>query len=309
MKKFMRSVVFGAMAVMAPMVMVTPALAGFIGGGYTYNAPGYEHYTLDLSVEGVGDIDPTGDLYWSQTGTDAVSGALVLPLELVDNTYGDNSVGWGKNVAPSGKNHNLSDLTHSDKAEISIVDNEGNSVFDFTSLYYPENGVLYKDEVGAGAVDSIITSLMYNFDEYGDEKDGPFSEGDKKSKGGKKSKSEPNSPETNYGSGAPDYDFPGTAYGLPMGSSFGDWAFQVIYEFEVSGLDFSKNAFGSVKIGTIHVSKNKLGKNKVFVEEYSGGGGGAQVPEPITMVLIGTGLGFFGLTEFKKRFMGKGRKA
>ena len=70
---------------------------------------------------------------------DATTGDLFVnftqPLTLVDNTYGDNTIGWGKNVALSGKNHNFKDLKGSDKAQFTITDGVENVVLDFTLDY------------------------------------------------------------------------------------------------------------------------------------------------------------------------------
>jgi len=72
-------------------------------------------YWVKLEVEG-GNIpadDGTLWLYHDPHTLDLFAN-FTQPLTLVDNTYGANSIGWGKNVAPSGKNHNFKDLKGSD---------------------------------------------------------------------------------------------------------------------------------------------------------------------------------------------------
>ena len=50
MKKFIRSVVFGAMVVMAPIVMVTPSLATYLVDGVVNTSEGYPNTMLGLKL-------------------------------------------------------------------------------------------------------------------------------------------------------------------------------------------------------------------------------------------------------------------
>jgi hypothetical protein len=63
-----------------------------------------------------------------------VSIALILPVTLVDNSYGVHSIGWGSD-APSGKHHNFKDLKGSDKAQFVFTDDTGAVVLDFVLDY------------------------------------------------------------------------------------------------------------------------------------------------------------------------------
>ncbi|MCD6392195.1 MAG: hypothetical protein J7M40_01670 [Planctomycetes bacterium] len=76
-----------------------------------------------------------GRLWLYQDSDDNLYVNLTLPLPLVDNTCGKNSVGWGKHVAPSGKIHNFGDLKCSDDAQFRIYDGAGDFVLDFVLDY------------------------------------------------------------------------------------------------------------------------------------------------------------------------------
>lgn len=120
-----------------------PALANAVPtiDGRFDPAEGYSvGYWVKFEVEGgkkTGNIHADdGELWLYQNAT---SGDLFVnftqPLTLVDNSYGDNAIDWGKGVAPSGKNHKFKDLKGSDKACFSISDGAENVVFDLTLDY------------------------------------------------------------------------------------------------------------------------------------------------------------------------------
>ena len=218
---------------------------------------------LHLTVERSDAIVPDGQLWLHQNaGTGDVFVALTMPTVLVDNTYGDNSIGWGKDVAPSGKNHNFKDLLGSDKAQFTFTDGAGNIVLDVVFDYmsevskgsgtYASLGVTGGDgEVQTGSAASVLnwgTSLDYNFNALG-------------------FVLTQDSPETDD-----DYtenpDFPG-------------WAWDVAYELQVAGSLFADNGFGGVDVPIVHISPNKIGKNKVYTE----------TPEPATIALLAFGAG------------------
>jgi hypothetical protein len=303
MKKFMRSVVFGAMLVMAPMVMVTPALSTPIDWDGVYD-PG-EGYTVQYNVGFGGTVkkDGTdsdgnpvnkgdsftvdgGELHLTQEGDD-LYGALILPTAFVDNSYGANSVGWGNN-APSGKNHNLNDLLESDSAMLTI----GNESFYFDyGTYGTKNGTgsitAGKGKNAATVSGEYITSLGYNYDEYGGisglfdgEKSSPLTVNDN------------------------DYTLKPDSRS-PTGTDFSDWAFALIYEFKLEGVaaDAGLN-FENVLIAEVHASPSKLFGDKLtggtytFVEKPPPGG---QVPEPATILLLGGGLAAFAGRKWRNR--------
>jgi hypothetical protein len=242
------------------------ALAVPIADGRFDPSEGYTTgYYLDLNVQDAGVISDQGQLwyYQDQTSNDLYV-AMLQPLTLVDNTYGTNAIGWGKHVAPSGKNHNFNDLKGSDKARFAITDGAENVVFDFTLDYisasdgapsgYASLGVTAGDgDVHAGSTASLLawgTSLDYNFNTLGHvlTKESP----------------------------ATDKDY-------TENPSYSGWVFEVAYEFQIDGSLFANNGFGGVTVPIIHDSPNKIGRNKVYPHVDG------VIPEPATIALLGLG--------------------
>jgi len=223
---------------------------------------------LNLAVEKSDTIVPGGQLWFHQaTGTGDVSVALALPTALVDNTYGDNRVGWGKGVAPSGKNHNLEALRGSDMARFTFPDTAGNTVLDVILDYMSETstgsgtyaslGVTGGDgDVRTGSAADVLgwgTSLDYNFNALGF----VLTE-----------------------------DSPATDAAYTENPDFAGWVWDVAYELQVAGSLFADDGFGDVTLPVLHVSPNKIGKNKVYPET-----GGNEIPEPATIALVAFGAG------------------
>jgi len=232
-------------------------------------AEGYtEGHSVEFQVEGVA-TPVTGGLLWLHQNP--ITRDLFLffsqPKTLVDNTYGKNSIGWGKNVAPSGKKHNFNDLKGSDKARFVFTDDGGALLLDITMDYLSETskhsgvydclGVTGGDgKVHSGpgsAVTEWATSLDYNFNTLGFilTEDSPATDNDYT---------------TN-----PDY--PG-------------WIYDVTYEMRIDGSLFTGD-FGDALVTEAHNSPNKIGKN-FSTTEVNG-----EIPEPATMTLMG--LGVFGV--------------
>lgn len=224
---------------------------------------------VNLSVEGAGPISDQGQLwYYQDKTTNDLYVAVTQPLTLVDNTYGANSIGWGKGIAPSGKNHNFSDLVGSDSARFIIKNGAGDTVLDFIMDYisqskaatsgYTSLGAAGGDgHMNVGSTDSLLawaTSLDYNFNTLGHTltKDSPATD-------------------QNYSENP---NFPG-------------WVFEVTYEFQVDGKVFDHDGFGSLAIPLIHDSPNKIGGNKVY-DHIDG-----PIPEPATIAMLGLGGLFF----------------
>ncbi len=229
--------------------------------GYTYG------FSLNLAVESGKTSTAAADdgrLWLYQDVDDNLYVNLILPLTLVDNTYGENSVGWGKDVAPSGKNHNFGDLTDSDDAQFRIYDGDGDVVLDFVLDYmspsdsaisgYAADGVEDgQDGINVGSVGDIIevgTSLDYNLNTLGH----VLTE-----------------------------DSPATDDDYTENSEYAGWLFEVAYEFKIDGDVFDGKGLGDITIPLMHVSPNKIARNKVFDD------GARPTPEPASMVLLGLG--------------------
>ena len=246
--------------------ITTPAFGLPIADGRFDPSEGYTTgFLVDFNVEGGGTVSG-GQLWLSQDSTnDDVFVAFVQPLTLIDNTYGANTVGWGKNIAPSGKNHNFKDLVGSDKAQFQFTDALGNVLLDFDFDYISKSGGTYQSlgatggdgKVKSGSASSIKgfgTSLDYNFNTLGYvlTEDSPATDSD--------------------------YSDPPSAPG---------WIFDVIYEIQVDGNIFNNDDFGEVTIPIVHDSPNKIGKNKVFPDPD---GPIHPVPEPGILILLACGL-------------------
>ena len=227
-----------------------------------------EGYTTQLGIEldiekGVTGLG--GAQLWQHVGAGGdVSIALILPVTLVDNSYGIHSIGWGAD-ALSGKHHNFKDLVGSDKAQFVFTDDTGAIVLDFVLDYLAPIGsgwgasVESRDgEILTGSADDILafgTSLDFNLNALGYSQ---FTE---------------NSPEP---------AIPGEY--TPPPPSAPDWIFEVVYEVQISGDAFGAAEFGGAEIPIVHASPNKLGKNKVFPVI------GKPIPEPATIALFAIGL-------------------
>lgn len=231
--------------------------------GYTYG------FSLNLSVESGKASTVAADdgrLWLYQDLDNNLYVNLTLPLTLVDNTYGKNTVGWGRHVAPSGKNHSFGDLTGSDDVQFKIYDGDGDVVLDFVLDYisssdgavsgYATGGVEDGEgKVNVGSVGDIIevgTSLDYNFNTLGH----VLTE-----------------------------DSPATDEDYTENSEYAGWLFEVAYEFKIDGDVFGGKGLGDITIPLMHVSPNKIARNKVFGQITSAG----QIPEPASMVLLGLG--------------------
>ena len=221
---------------------------------------------VTLEVQGdkkSGNVPANNSMLWlfSDPVTSDLFVNFTQPLTLIDNTYGNNAIGWGEHVAPSGKDHKFRSLKGSDKAQFTITDGAENVVFDFTMDYISDSDsapsgfaslcVTSKDgHVHSGSADNLLawgTSLDYNFNTLGHvlTEDSPATDED-------------------Y---TENPDFPG-------------WVFEVTYEFQIDGNLFRDNGFGGLTIPIVHNSPNKVAKNAVFP---------TVVPEPSTMGLLSLG--------------------
>ena len=249
------------LAGLTSIVNATPVVDGRFDAAEGYSTGNY----LEMSIEKTGPISDKGQLWYYQDKVNKdLYVALIQPLSLVDNTYGANAIGWGKNVAPSGKSHSFSNLVGSDCARFTITDKSGNTLFDFTLDYisaskntpsgYASLGVGGGDgKVHSGLANSMLdfgTSLDYNFNTKG------------------------------Y---VLTQDSPATDKNYTENPNFPGWVFEDTYEFKVDGSLFAKNGFGGVSVPLIHDSPNKIGDNKIYTKLDG------VLPEPMTLVTLGLG--------------------
>jgi hypothetical protein len=247
-------------------LITSPARATPVADGRFDPSEGYTtQFDIHLDIEkGVSGL--SGAELWQHVGANGdVSIALILPVTLVDNSYGIHSIGWGSD-APTGKHHNFKDLKGSDKAQFVFTDDTGAVVLDFDLDYLTAIGSGWgasvesgDGRVRTGSASDILgfgTSLDFNLNALGYSQ---FTE---------------NSPEPAV---------PG-AYPPPGPPSAPGWIFEVIYEIQVSHSVFGSAEFGGFDIPVLHASPNKLGKNKVFPKI------GDPIPEPSTAALLSLGL-------------------
>jgi len=301
------------------MLLSSPAFAVSIDGKYNTNSSDtdYDGYTTGYDVSfkvetgkdtpgaiPIGDkfyfeVVTGGQLWYSQDlDTFDLSVAFIQPTSLIDNSYGANQVGWGVN-APSEENHTLKDLTHSDDAEFLFsLGDDISFTIDYADDKVSNSADLFQATVGgddASKVTEASSSLEYNWTLYGttdpnennyylfdatevyDEKKEIFywTHGDNAT-----------SPLTGSD----------TTYDItdPL---LVNWEFEVIYEFVVD-LD---SAFvpETLNIILVHDSPNKIDKNKVWVD-IGDPMDANPVPEPATMLLLGSGL--IGIAVFRRKF-------
>jgi len=264
MRAFDNATISGAIVllVISAQSIAAPVVDGRLDPSEGYSSGNWVSFTVERS-----DIIVTDGQLW--TYEDAATGDVSVyfrqPLTLVDNTYGDNAIGWGKNTAPSGKNHNFKDLKGSDKAEMSFTNAHGETVLEITMDYISETfkgsgvygclGVIGGDgsvDFGpAAGVQAVGSSLAYNF---------------------------------NVLNHVLTEDSPLTDANYTENPAYPGWIFEVGYELRIAGETFGASGFGDVCVPVVHDSPNKIGKNKVFPEV------GSPVPEPATMVLLAFAL-------------------
>lgn len=263
MKKILAAVILSTLC--AGHVYGAPDIDGILDPSEGYTVGFY----LDINVERAGYADDRGEIWlYQDLESRDIYAALKLPVTLVDNSYGDNSIGWGDDAA-SGKHHNFKDLTGSDGAEFELFNNHGESVLHFEIDYFSEGHGGYFSEISGADegkkgkkddddlanlefVTDFATSMDYNFNTL----NLALTE---------------NSP-------AADLEY------NVLNSTQRHWVFEAIYEVKIDGDVFGDNEFGWMNVPIVHASPNKLGKNKAYMEMT-----GEPVPEPMTLILLALG--------------------
>jgi len=177
-------------------------------------------------------------------GVEAVHVRLTFDPSFVDNTYGAGSIGW--NETKRGV-HTFEDLVKSDHAEILLIDEGGETLFDLKIDYlmedpdapcgYSSGGVSGDNgEVVLGDIDAVLgwsTSLDRNLNERG----------------------------------YCDYttDSPLTDDVCTPNPDAPDWDFRVVYEIWVRADAFVPAGFGTASIDYVHASPAKGPDNTVVV--------------------------------------------
>ena len=329
---------------MAAPALAMTAMCGLAGPAQAVNVDGVfggaaEGYTLGFDVQfklDNGDVIDGGELYLgtgtASNGSDDDSAFIYFRMDrdFVDNSYGDNQIGWGDDAA-STKNHNFKDLVGSDKLHLKFFETladqtADNANLDITVDYlagdakdaaatkYGTGGIGAGgptdpdlDEKNDGKIDfgdassviAIGTALDFNLNQSNAAASLGLDElTDRDGTAG-------NSPGFTTTSTDPDDQYASASAAYP------DWIFQMGYELEIDGtlfLDDDGNlAFSeaNLMIADAHVSPRKAASNFDLVESLTpipvpgDTPDTPSVPEPAGLTLFGAGL--LGLGWLRRR--------
>ena len=243
-----------------------PVIDGRFDESEGYTTGSYVDYCLD-GTDG-GEVVARGRLWTFQDTNNDLYVAMVAPRSVVDNSYGENSIGWKEKKDKYG--HQFSDLLKSDKASFLISDSSGGLVIDFSLDYlgvdesaesgYSSLGMLDGgkkakadgafNDGNEDALSQWATSLDYNFNVSGH----VLTE---------------HSPEA------------GSDYDIVDEDGYGDWIFDVVYEFRIDGLILGGNGF-QIAGELSHISPEKTDYDISTISE--------PIPEPATLLLGSFGV-------------------
>lgn len=264
MHRFIPSIVL-LIALAASNVKATPTADGKFdpNEGYTTG------YYLNLSVESGPTLPNAGELwYYQDSTTKDLFVYFTVPVTLVDNSYGVNSIGWGSD-APSGKNHKFEDLLGSDKAQIQFTDSTGKVVFEFIMDYMTKAGTksspTYASLGATGGDGKVLQGSASSLLDWGSTLDYNF----------------------NVLGHVLTKDSPATDSNYTENPNYAGWIYEVGYEMQIAGNLFG-SGFGDVNVLNLHASPNKLGKN-VITTTRGDDIPNNPIPEPASMALLSLG--------------------
>jgi hypothetical protein len=168
---------------------------------------------------------------------------LTFDPNFVDNSYGENSIGWKK------RGHTMKDLDKSDHAEMLFVDGAGNVALQLKTDY----------------ITSAAAGEASGFDSLGVwGGDGRMVDGPEQVVLAATSSLDRNLNERGYG----DYvvDSPATNDRYEPSAEAPNWDYRVVYEVYLADAAF-KNGWGGVTLEYVHASPSKMGEDTWFVWE------------------------------------------
>ena len=251
----------------------TPVADGRFDPDEGYSIGHYLHLEVEKDKDNTVPADDPGELWLHQdAATNDVYFALILPLSLVDNTYGANiATDW------SPQTHTFKNLKDSDVADFQFVVHAGpDETYSFEIDYLADSAETesgYDAKAGGADAASLLavgTSLDYNFNDRH------------------------HVLTTDSPAMSSDY--------VPVDSDYNDWVFEIIYEGQIDGTLFETGGFGGLTIPVIHVSPNKIAKNRVFptVDGVIPTGSGV-IPEPISVAFMGSAFVGVVVCRMRKR--------